>query len=85
MIQSYFGNRITEIIIHEQLDINPNLTTLSLKLDKNEVLVLKINTKRLKKSPLMTSPTTVPAPKSTKWNSLAINAIKFYYERVLGG
>lgn len=36
------------------------------KTRQNEVLVLKTNTKRLKKSPLMTSPTTVPAPKSTK-------------------
>jgi integrase/recombinase XerD len=48
MIQSYFGNRIAEIIIHEQLDINPDLATSSPKLNKNEVLVLKTNTKRLK-------------------------------------
>ncbi len=48
MIQNYFGNRIAELKIHEQIDIGAIGATSSPKLNKNEVLVLKTTTKRLK-------------------------------------
>lgn len=48
MVQNYFGNRIAELKIHEQIDIGAIGATSSPKLNKNEVLVLKTTTKRLK-------------------------------------
>ncbi len=46
MIKNYFGERIFQLIEHEQISINePNETQ---KLKKNEVLVVRTNSKRLK-------------------------------------
>jgi integrase/recombinase XerD len=48
MIKNYFGVRLFDLKIHEEIEINlPNISTHP-KLNKNEVLVYKTNTKRLK-------------------------------------
>jgi integrase/recombinase XerD len=48
MIKNYFGDRLFELKIHEEIEINLPDTSTHTKIKKNEVLVYKTNTKRLK-------------------------------------
>ncbi len=48
MIKNYFGDRIFDLKIHDEIEINLPVISTNLKLNKNEVLVFKTNTKRLK-------------------------------------
>ena len=48
MIKNYFGNRISEIKIHEEIDNNIQNSVSKPKFSKNEVLIFKTKSKRLK-------------------------------------
>ena len=48
MIKNYFGNRIFELKIHEEIDNNIQNSVSKPKFNKNEVLIFKTKSKRLK-------------------------------------